>query len=79
MKKQQGSKTLVVLLFTGCLLTPMQLRAEAEPLYVSGFDLDSIESNDLLSWVEEVRYRLSEASPCFRNMLEPNDNLAGDR
>ena len=79
MKKQQESKILVVLLFTGSLLTPIQLHAEAEPLYVSGFDLDYMESNYFLSWVEEMRYQLSKASPYIKEMLESNNNLADDK
>ncbi len=68
--RKQWSKALVVLLLAGCMLTPLQLYAEAEPLYVSGLDLDYMEPNHFLSWVEEMKYRLSEVSPLFRNILD---------
>ena len=76
MRKYQWSKALAVLLFTGYILTPLQLYAEAEALYVSGLDLDYMEPNHFLSWIEEMRYRLSEVSPLLRNILDPNGNLA---
>ena len=76
MKKYQWSKALAVLLFTGCVLTPLKLHAEAEPLYVLGLDLDYMEPNYFLSWVEEMKYRLSEVSPLMRNIIDPNGNLS---
>jgi len=78
MRQQQGYKAFYTLVLIGFMLISAQLYAEAEPLYVSGFDLDYMESNQFLSWVEEIRYRLSEVSPLLKNIIDPNGSLSDD-
>jgi hypothetical protein len=76
MRKQQWHKIICTLFLTGFMLIPVQLYAEAEPLYVLGLDLEYIESNQFLSWIEEMRYKLSEISPLLKNILDPQNNLS---
>ena len=74
MKKQHGKILLNLFITTTLILLPLQIRAEAEPLYVSGLDLDYMESNQFLSWLEEVKYRLEETSPIFKDIFDSGEN-----
>lgn len=75
MKTQWQGAILYSLLVVGCVLTPIQAQAEAEPLYVSGFDLDYMEPNRLFVWIEELKYSLCEMSPLIKDMLEAESDL----
>jgi hypothetical protein len=75
MKIQWWSAILYSLLAVGYVLTPIQAKAEAELLYVSGFDLDYMESNRFFAWVEDVKYSLCEMSPFIKDMFEVESNL----
>jgi hypothetical protein len=59
----------------GLVSTPLQLHAEGEPIYVSGLDLDYMEPNRFFSWIEEMKYTLSEVSPVIKNLLEAESDL----
>ncbi len=73
MKKRQQKIILILCITTTLILLPLQLRAEAEPLYVSGLDLDYMESNQFLSWLEEMKYRLTESSPFFKDIFDSGE------
>lgn len=56
---------------------PVQLQAEAEGIYVTGMDIDHIESsNKLALWLDELKYLLVEASPFLGEFLLPEGTFA---
>ncbi|MCK5896769.1 MAG: hypothetical protein KAG20_08190 [Cocleimonas sp.] len=75
MKRTLWDHILYVFIIIGFSSIPLQSQAEAEPIYVSGLDLDYMEPNQLFSWIEEVRYTLGEASPLIKNLLEAENDL----
>jgi hypothetical protein len=75
MKNHKWSILLSTVITAGCVLTPIQTQAEAEPLYVSGFDLDYMESNQFFAWLEDIKYSLCEVSPIIKEILEAENNL----
>jgi hypothetical protein len=75
MKKAQWGYVLYIFIMIGLVSTPLQLQAEAEPIYVSGLDLDYMEPNQFFSWIEEMKYTLSEVSPVIKNLLEAESDL----
>ena len=70
----QRMACLVVLV--GSAWLPSQVSAESEQLYVSGMDIDNMEPNLMMAWLENVRDILIDASPFLEGILIPESALA---
>ena len=69
-------EVLSVFLILGVVLFPLESQAEAEHIYVSWIDIDYMESNPLLGWLEDVKYQIASVSPFIGQFLLPEDDIA---
>lgn len=67
-----------VLAVVTVLLTPVQSQAETEQLYVSGMDIDYMETNKVAGWIEDVKERLAEASPFLKEVMLAEDHFVSE-
>ena len=73
-KFKRNFYVLVLVLF---VTFPVQVKAEAEELYVAGMDIDHLESsNQLAVWIDEAKYMLIELSPFFGGLILPEGSFA---
>ncbi len=75
MRKLQD--TLRVFFILGLVVLPFKAQAEAEQIYVEWLDLDYMESNPMLGWIEDVKETIADTSPLIGQFLLPEDSVSG--
>ena len=66
-------KTFSIFFIVAIVLLPAKSQAAAEEIYVAWIDIDYMESNPFLGWLEEIKDQLADTSSFFGQLLFPKE------